>query len=182
MASPLPFLLPVQGENPIPSGGYHSLILPSFSLAEASGTTTPQSCQQTGQAGSTRAAVDITPCTPPGGHVFLSRCRRPGNRFPHSLIMMSCLRWWKLAAAQILGGWVCVCVCETAVQAFSVQGLPHRSFSGLRCLGEQTWLWNRFGGYRGHSSGRCAHIDSWASHPFWPSLDVGVGFSGWSTD
>lgn len=77
---------------------------------------------------------------------------------------------------------VCVCVCETAVQAFSVQGLPHRSFSGLRCLGEQTWLWNRFGGYGGHGSGRCAHIDSWASHPFCPSLDVGVGFSGLSTD
>lgn len=125
MASPLPFLLPVQGENPIPSRGYHSLILPSFSLAEASGTTTPQSCQQTGQAGSTRAAVDITPCTPPGGDVFLSRCRRPGNRFPHSLIMMSCLRWWKLAAAQIPGGWVCVCVCvKQQCKPFLFKGYP----------------------------------------------------------
>lgn len=100
---------------------------------------------------------------------FLPRCRRPGNRFSHSLIIMSYLMR-KLPAAQIPG--------EIAAQAFSIRGLPRDSFSGLRCLGKRIDSED----VEGRRSERCAHIGSRASHPFCPSFAVGVSLSGWSTD
>lgn len=115
-------------------------------------------------------------CTPPGGHFcvgssFLPRSRRPGNKFPHSLIIMNHLLQ-RLAAVQIP---------QNSNASLSIKCYV---IEVSLCWGVWESKWNSrvdSVDVEDHHSKRCAHNDSWA-HPFCPAFDVGVSSFGWSTN
>ena len=140
-------------------------------LAEPSSTTSPQSRQQAGRAGSARAAREPhTPLFSWGVH--LPSQGQEARKQVSSLFDQNESSAVEAGCGPDSGGNSSARLFYLSAALWCFSGLSVReSERGSRIDSEDM----------GDCAEGCAHADSWASHPSCPSSDVNVGLSGWST-